>query len=124
MDSDADGVPDGCDICPAGNDFIDSDSDGVPNACDQCPGSDDTLDSDFDGIPNACDMTPCLNFINELDYPILVTDQSANFQIQSNGFIRNNRALDYTAGNDLFFKNGFEVKLGSSFQADVQPCPN
>jgi len=34
QDSDGDGVCDGEDICPAGDDAIDSDNDGIPDACD------------------------------------------------------------------------------------------
>lgn len=124
LDSDGDGVPNGCDICPGGNDSVDSDSDGVPNTCDQCPGNDDAIDSDFDGIPNACDMTPCLNFITEIDYSNLLSDQSANFQILSNGNVRNNRDLEYSAGQNIFFDKGFEVRIGSTFQADIEPCTN
>ena len=123
IDSDGDGVPNGCDICPAGNDLADSDSDGVPNACDQCPGYDDTIDSDLDGIPNACDNTPCHNFLTELNQSVLLSDQSVNFQILSNGFVQNNRDLEYTAGQHLLFDRGFEVKSGSTFLAEIRPCP-
>ncbi len=124
IDSDGDGIPNGCDICPAGNDLVDSDSDGVPNACDQCPGSDDSIDSDFDGIPNACDTTPCLNFLTELNHPILLSDQSVNYEILTDGFVLNNRNLDYTAGQNLNFEKGFEVKSGSIFHAEIKPCSN
>ncbi|MBU0484223.1 MAG: lamin tail domain-containing protein [Proteobacteria bacterium] len=33
-DSDGDGVPDGSDLCPGGNDNIDIDNDGIPDGCD------------------------------------------------------------------------------------------
>ncbi|MBU0675046.1 MAG: lamin tail domain-containing protein [Proteobacteria bacterium] len=33
-DSDGDGVPDGSDLCPGGNDAIDIDHDGIPDDCD------------------------------------------------------------------------------------------
>jgi len=35
-DSDADGVPDVCDICPDGDDTLDTDGDGMPDDCDIC----------------------------------------------------------------------------------------
>ena len=55
-DSDGDGIPDDCDICPTGDDAIDTDGDSVPDGCDVCPGSDDTLDSDGDKVPDDCDI--------------------------------------------------------------------
>jgi len=58
QDGDADGVPDGCDICPGADDDSDSDADGVPNGCDQCPGFDDYSDSDGDGVADGCDVCP------------------------------------------------------------------
>gem|GEM_PF-4781885 len=47
-DSDADGIPDNCDVCPGGDDMLDADADGVPDACDNCPDTynPDQLDSD------------------------------------------------------------------------------
>jgi len=36
----------------------DSDNDGVPDVCDVCPGGDDNLDDDMDSIPNSCDPCP------------------------------------------------------------------
>lgn len=44
-DSDGDGVVDSLDICEGSNDSLDSDNDGVPNGCD--------LDDDNDGITDA-----------------------------------------------------------------------
>ena len=56
-DSDGDGVPDSCDVCPGFDDTLDSDGDGVPDGCDVCPGFDDNgPDSDGDGVPNDCDV--------------------------------------------------------------------
>ena len=51
VDSDGDGIPDGCD--PIDNN--DDDNDGVNNSEDVCPGFDDNSDSDGDGIPDGCD---------------------------------------------------------------------
>lgn len=72
IDSDGDGVPDGCDACP--NDARiqtvedapyllcgcngDDDNDGVCNDKDICPGFDDHIDSDGDGVPDGCDVCP------------------------------------------------------------------
>jgi hypothetical protein len=84
-DSDSDGVCDGEDVCPGGDDRVDGDDDGVADFCDpcpldrpddtdddgvcerddRCPGSDDRLDDDIDGVPNACDV--CRGFDDELD---------------------------------------------------------
>lgn len=73
-DSDNDGVCDGLDVCPGGDDNMDGDNDGIPDFCDGCavdcpdsdcdsvcdaddvcPGGDDTSDVDGDGIPDLCD---------------------------------------------------------------------
>ena len=35
--------------------MADSDSDGVPDGCDLCPGFDDTVDTDGNGVPDGCD---------------------------------------------------------------------
>ena len=61
IDTDGDGVPDGCDNdtdtgmnnCTVG----DSDNDGVCDDVDVCIGFDDNADVDGDGIPDGCD--PC-----------------------------------------------------------------
>lgn len=53
LDADADGIPDGCDVCPGADG--DEDGDGVCDDLDQCPGFDDHLDTDGDGLPNGCD---------------------------------------------------------------------
>jgi len=39
---------------------IDPDGDGVPNGCDVCPGGDDTIDSNGNGVPDACDLQPAV----------------------------------------------------------------
>jgi hypothetical protein len=57
VDTDADGAPDGCDLCPGFDDTADTDADGIPNGCDVCASGDDTVDSDEDGVADACD--PC-----------------------------------------------------------------
>lgn len=38
---------------------IDDDGDGVPDGCDRCPAGDDRVDVDADGQPDACDPWPC-----------------------------------------------------------------
>ncbi|MCC6147320.1 MAG: thrombospondin type 3 repeat-containing protein, partial [Anaerolineaceae bacterium] len=73
-DDDNDGVLDGADVCPGFDDTIDTDADGIPDGCDAmpndndndgvndgadvCPGFDDTIDTDADGIPDGCDAMP------------------------------------------------------------------
>ena len=49
VDTDGDGIPDGCDG------LTDSDGDGVADSADVCPGHDDNVDTDGDGIPDGCD---------------------------------------------------------------------
>lgn len=50
------------DECPGHDDNLDSDGDGVPNGCDKCNGHNDHEDDDGDGIPNGCD--------NRIDPPV------------------------------------------------------
>jgi hypothetical protein len=65
VDADADGVPDGCDICPGFDDSLDADADTVPDGCDVCAGFDDLLDADADGVPDGCDI--CAGFDDAID---------------------------------------------------------
>ncbi|MEN0061089.1 MAG: hypothetical protein AAGA48_03010 [Myxococcota bacterium] len=58
VDDDGDTIPNGCDICLAGDDRRDNDKDGVPDACDRCVGFDDTIDVDGDTVPDQCDSCP------------------------------------------------------------------
>lgn len=51
-DFDADGVCDDVDICLGFDDNIDTDLDGIPDGCDDC---DDSIDTDGDGIGDECD---------------------------------------------------------------------
>jgi hypothetical protein len=59
-DLDADGAPDGLDVCPSTPDpaQADGDSDGVGDACDACPAIFDPLqiDADGDGRGDRCDF--------------------------------------------------------------------
>ena len=70
VDADEDGVEDSIDACLGHDDAIDDDQDGTPDGCDalidndsdgiandedQCEGHDDTVDQDNDAIPDACD---------------------------------------------------------------------
>ncbi len=57
LDSDEDGIPDGCDECPDDPDD-DSDGDGSCDSDDICAEGDDTVDRDGDGQPDACDPCP------------------------------------------------------------------
>ena len=97
VDSDGDGTPDACDICPddpdddededgvcflddlcpGGDDALDDDSDGVPDFCDVCHGGDDRIDSDFDLTPDFCDcdsdLCPTAASCDETDEGVLCT---------------------------------------------------
>ena len=57
IDSDNDGIPEGCDICPNDSNN-DADADGVCGDIDICPGFDDSADADNNGIPDGCDSLP------------------------------------------------------------------
>ena len=49
VDTDADGIIDGCDA------YVDADEDGVEDSMDECLGYDDSIDVDEDGTPDGCD---------------------------------------------------------------------
>ena len=49
VDTDADGIIDGCDA------YVDADEDGVEDSMDECLGYDDAIDADEDGAPDGCD---------------------------------------------------------------------
>lgn len=66
-DSDLDGVLDGDDICPGGDDTVDTDSDTIPDFCDVCPAGDDTVDTDGDTFPDACDICPAGDNTDDAD---------------------------------------------------------
>ena len=57
IDTDSDGIPDGCDSCPL-DPNNDSDGDGICDSQDICIGGDDTVDTDGDGVPDFCDDEP------------------------------------------------------------------
>ncbi len=62
IDTDGDGVPDGCDNCPnlSNANQSDGDNDAVGDACDNCLPVSNTLqrDTDNDGYGNSCDNCP------------------------------------------------------------------
>jgi len=59
-DTDADGIPDSQDNCPAVSNpsQLDTDSDGIGDACDNCPSvsNPNQLDTDKDGVGDACEV--------------------------------------------------------------------
>ena len=57
-DTDGDGVPDVCDVCPGHDDTQDADNDTIPDGCDLCPDFHDLMDFDRDGVADACDNCP------------------------------------------------------------------
>ena len=62
-DSDSDGVPDGCDICPGFDDTLDDDNDGVPDGCDPCAGGAASGDTDANrkvDLDDYADFEACL----------------------------------------------------------------
>jgi len=65
-DSDGDGTPDDCDLCPRDPDN-DADSDGICGEADHCPGSFDPLqqDSNGDGSGDACQPVLVLSGITQ-----------------------------------------------------------
>ncbi len=68
-DSDGDGVADGLDVCPGGDDTVDPDLDGVPSDCDVCP-ADYFNDGDEDGVCDGADLCPATYDPNQEDFDL------------------------------------------------------
>jgi subtilisin family serine protease len=66
VDSDGDGVGDGCDVCPGFDDGVDVDSDGIPDGCDACP-LDPLNDADGDGVCGDVDNCPSIANPEQVD---------------------------------------------------------
>lgn len=71
LDTDTDGILDGCDNCPniSNPNQLDSDGDGIGDACDNCINkwNHNQLDRDGDGLGDACDACPNYNSsLNEI----------------------------------------------------------
>jgi M6 family metalloprotease-like protein len=71
MDTDGDGVANGCDNCPslANANQADADNDGIGDLCDNCPAAynPDQADNDYDGHADACDNCPTVANTNQAD---------------------------------------------------------
>jgi hypothetical protein len=68
-DTDGDGVPDVCDVCPGQDDLLDSDLDEVPDGCDNCPqiANADQTNSDSDTFGDSCDNCPTVTNQDQAD---------------------------------------------------------
>ncbi len=66
VDSDGDGVGDGCDVCPGFDDSVDADADGIPDGCDACP-LDPLNDTDADGVCGDVDNCPSIANPDQVD---------------------------------------------------------
>ncbi len=75
-DSDGDGVCELSDVCAAFDDHVDTDLDGVPDGCDACP-ADPGGDADGDGVCDASDPCP-LDSPDDADHD-LVCDSSERY---------------------------------------------
>jgi hypothetical protein len=71
VDTEADGAPDVCDVCPDVSDpgQEDGDGDGVGDACDVCPAAPDATqgDRDADTVGDACDDCPDVADVGQAD---------------------------------------------------------
>ncbi|NND52958.1 MAG: hypothetical protein HKN54_11185 [Flavobacteriaceae bacterium] len=80
LDSDGDGIPDGCDD----DDCPDSDGDGVCDADDLCPGQDDTIDYNDNGIPDGCENIGGIDQVDEINIFPVPFDAEINIRYKFN----------------------------------------
>jgi len=104
----------------SGGVYLDSDNDGVCDANDICPGNDDNIDLNNNGIPDGCENCP--NYITENSQNVINTDQKANINIQTNGWVPNGVNVQYQAGASIDLNPEFEVNLGAVFEAKIDVC--
>jgi CotH protein/GEVED domain-containing protein/chitobiase/beta-hexosaminidase-like protein/HYR domain-containing protein/lamin tail-like protein/type IX secretion system substrate protein len=72
VDSNNNGIPDGCEDCLDGDD----DNDGICNSQDLCPGFDDNIDTNNNGIPDGCE--DCISGDNDNDGVCTIDDCDDN----------------------------------------------
>jgi hypothetical protein len=147
-DSDGDGVCDAMDQCPnfdnaligtpcddgiicfvgstwdsncncTGGAYADTDGDNVCDPLDQCEGFDDSIDTNNNGVPDGCEG--CVDYIAETTNSLISQNRAANISIHSNGRVLIGD-IDYRAGQEINFTDGFEVKTGAVFHAHIAPC--
>ena len=104
----------------SGGVFLDSDNDGVCDSNDVCPGNDDNIDTNNNNIPDGCENCP--NYIIDGNLVVINADQSANINIQTNGWVPSGTNITYQAGSSIDLKEQFEVKLGAIFEAKIDVC--
>lgn len=123
-DTDGDGIPDACDICPEGDDTLDADGDGVPDACDICELGDDNVDEDGNGVPDACE--PCDDFVPTefqwVEWTFPVSGNSVSGQVAGIPVTYTSSSPLLTTGsvyNHSTFPASYGVPNGTTLRNDV-----
>jgi len=102
-------------------DCDDSDGNNFPGNVEFCDGLDNNCDGVVDegcGPPPPCDG-------DYLEIPDITQDTSrAEVNIESDALVNNGNYILFTAGTDIDLLDGFEVVLGTTFHAKIQPCDN
>jgi len=114
IDTDQDGIADGCDTCDGSDDNIDTDQDGIADGCDTCEGSDDSIDVDEDGIVDGCDECVPYRILNDT---ITNGTYTATQDIIAAGEVVD--SVSFEAGSSILLQNNFSVADTASFEAKI-----
>ena len=102
-------------------DCDDTDATIYPGAPELC----DTVDNNCDGIiDEGCgSSTPCEDYVS-IGGSIIDSTYQANMILDSNGNLSNGSNAMFKAGLGIELNAGFEIQVGSTFEARIEPCSN
>ena len=64
----------------------------------------------------------CQDVITESNYPNIISDQSANIDISSFGYVAHNYAIIHQAGQSVTLMPDFEVDIGATYTVMIRTC--
>ncbi|WP_159439339.1 lectin-like domain-containing protein, partial [Tenacibaculum agarivorans] len=120
-DTDGDGVLDNADICPGSDDTLDSDSDGIPNGCDDDDDNDGIVDTD----EIACNTVTSSTFTLGWD-PNLISGAGGSSNSGNTGVEKINRYEANLVDATRYQLNTLPATIGSGFtdESDITNVAN
>ncbi len=107
---------------------MDSDSDGVGDGCDICTGNDAAGDSDNDGICDDIDpdcLGDAINIVaTQYDYSTKIRASQSISTGDNNVIVGSGTNIKYAAGQSINLGKGFEVQNQAEFEAIIENCDN